>query len=193
MANTQVTFDGNPNNARCESSIAINPNDPTQVVAASKKFRQHPDVRLHARAGILQHRRGGQIVARLWPALRAGRRVTVMTDPTLAWDDAEATSISIGLAGKNPPGLGRDRHRRLQVERRRPDVERAELDPPAARATTSSGAPATRIRRAHSRAGCTRSGTTAATMRLRAHEGPRRRRGPVTAADSQVGGLPGDL
>jgi hypothetical protein len=38
MPNIQVTQDANPNNARSESSLVINPNDSLQVVAASKKF-----------------------------------------------------------------------------------------------------------------------------------------------------------
>ena len=38
MANTQVTHSAGPNNARSESSVAINPKDPKQLVSASKKF-----------------------------------------------------------------------------------------------------------------------------------------------------------
>ena len=38
MANIRVTFDNNANNARSELSIASNPNNPLQVVSASKKF-----------------------------------------------------------------------------------------------------------------------------------------------------------
>ncbi len=37
MANTQVTHSAGPNNARSESSVAINPKDPKQLVSASKK------------------------------------------------------------------------------------------------------------------------------------------------------------
>src|SRR5690348_16707986 len=36
MSNIQVTHDADPNNARSESAIAVNPNNPSQVVAASK-------------------------------------------------------------------------------------------------------------------------------------------------------------
>ena len=39
MANIQVTFDSDLNNARSESAILINPNNPQQIVGASKKFR----------------------------------------------------------------------------------------------------------------------------------------------------------
>jgi hypothetical protein len=38
MSNIQVTHDVSLNNARSESSIAINPNNPMQVVCGSKKF-----------------------------------------------------------------------------------------------------------------------------------------------------------
>jgi hypothetical protein len=39
MSNIQVTHDSSPSNARSESCIAINPNNPLQIVCASKKFR----------------------------------------------------------------------------------------------------------------------------------------------------------
>jgi hypothetical protein len=39
MPNIQVTHDSNPNNARSESAVLINPNNPQQIVAASKKFK----------------------------------------------------------------------------------------------------------------------------------------------------------
>ena len=38
MSNVQVTINANPNNARSESSIAIDPSNPNRMVAASKKF-----------------------------------------------------------------------------------------------------------------------------------------------------------
>ena len=38
MSNIQVTHDSSPSNARSESCIAINPNNPMQIVCASKKF-----------------------------------------------------------------------------------------------------------------------------------------------------------
>ena len=98
MANTQVTFDGNPNNARCESSIAINPNDSMQIVSASKKFNniQTYDFTLATEYSI----DGGQS----WQdsAALAMPGFTVMTDPTMAWDD-EGNIYLVGLAGKNPP------------------------------------------------------------------------------------------
>ena len=39
MPNIQVTHNTDPNNARSESAILANPNNPLQIVAASKKFR----------------------------------------------------------------------------------------------------------------------------------------------------------
>ena len=38
MSNIQVTHDRDLNNARSESSLVINPNNPQQIVAGSKKF-----------------------------------------------------------------------------------------------------------------------------------------------------------
>ena len=38
MSNIQVTFDTSLDNARSESSLAINPNNPQQIVGASKEF-----------------------------------------------------------------------------------------------------------------------------------------------------------
>lgn len=37
MSNIEVTHDADPNNARSESAIVINPNNPLQIVASSKK------------------------------------------------------------------------------------------------------------------------------------------------------------
>jgi hypothetical protein len=39
MSNIQVTHDSDLNNARSESAIVVNSNNPLQMVAASKKFR----------------------------------------------------------------------------------------------------------------------------------------------------------
>jgi hypothetical protein len=36
--NVQVTFDGNPNNARSESDVAVNPTNPSNMVGSSKRF-----------------------------------------------------------------------------------------------------------------------------------------------------------
>ncbi|PYQ64890.1 MAG: hypothetical protein DMF53_06600 [Acidobacteria bacterium] len=99
MSNIQVTHDANPNNARSESAILINPNNPQQIVAASKRFNN-----LHTYDFTLAtafSADGG----RTWKdsadfVLPSG--ATVMTDPTLAWDDA-GNVFSVGLVGNNPP------------------------------------------------------------------------------------------
>ncbi len=39
MSNIQVTHDSDVNNARSESAIVVNPNNPLQIVSASKKFK----------------------------------------------------------------------------------------------------------------------------------------------------------
>ena len=41
MSNIQVTHDASLNNARSESSIVVNPNNPMQIVSGSKKFRDY--------------------------------------------------------------------------------------------------------------------------------------------------------
>jgi hypothetical protein len=99
MGNIQVTHDSNLNNARSESAIIINPNNPQQMVAASKKFRniQTYDFTLATSFSV----DGGQT----WHdsadfTLPSG--ATVMTDPTLAWDDV-GNIYAVGLVGNNPP------------------------------------------------------------------------------------------
>src|SRR5215469_7395976 len=99
MANVQVTFDNNTNNARSESSLAINPNNPLQIVAASKRFNniQTYDFTL----AIEYSDDGGQS----WNATKPlvlPKGATVMTDPTLAWDDSDNVFL-VGLTGYNPP------------------------------------------------------------------------------------------
>ena len=99
MANVQVTRDANPNNARSESSVAINPSNPRQIVSASKKFA---DLQTYDFSLATQYSDDG---GQSWYestdlALPAG--ATVMTDPTLAWDDIGSVYL-VGLTGKNPP------------------------------------------------------------------------------------------
>jgi hypothetical protein len=99
MANVQVTFDNSPSNARSESFIAINPGNPLQITAASKKFAniETYDFTLAAEYST----DGGQT----WqpsPDLRLPDGATVMTDPTLAWDDSNNVFL-VGLTGYNPP------------------------------------------------------------------------------------------
>jgi hypothetical protein len=94
MANIQVTFETSTSNARSESNIAINPNNPLQVVAASKRFVniETYDFTLATSYSV----DGGKT----WKnsASLATPGFTVMTDPTLAWDDIGNIYI-VGLTG----------------------------------------------------------------------------------------------
>jgi hypothetical protein len=99
MPNTQVTHSAGPNNARSESSVAINPRHPRQLVSASKKF--HNILTYDFTLATEYSHDGGQT----WndsPALALPAGATVMTDPTLAWDDAGNVFL-VGLTGNNPP------------------------------------------------------------------------------------------
>ena len=99
MANIEVTYDSNVNNARSESSIVINPKNSLQIVAGSKKFKdiQTYDFTLATAystdAGKTWHPSGQLGLKQGWELL---------TDPALAWDDANNVYL-VGLAGKNPP------------------------------------------------------------------------------------------
>jgi hypothetical protein len=99
MSNIQVTFDANPNNARSESAIVVNPNNPSQIVAASKRFR---NIQTYDFTLATEYSSDG---GRTWHnssdfVLQAP--ATLMTDPTLAWDDI-GNIYSVGLVGHNPP------------------------------------------------------------------------------------------
>src|ERR1700689_4635390 len=98
MANLQVTFDSNPQNARSESNIAINPNNPLQIVAASKKF---VNILTYDFTLATEYSTDG---GKSWyaSAALATPGFTVMTDPTLAWDDSGNVFI-VGLAGTLGP------------------------------------------------------------------------------------------
>src|SRR5258708_14653462 len=100
MSNIQVTHDTSLDNARSESSLAINPNNSQQIVAGSKKFINYhtydftlatsfsTDGGLHwndsAPFGVLPG----------W---------TGISDPGIAWDDSGNVFL-VGLAFNNPPG-----------------------------------------------------------------------------------------
>jgi hypothetical protein len=98
VANTQVTHDANLNNARSESSLVVNPNNPLQVVAASKKFN---NIQTYDFTLATEYSADG---GKTWTdsAPLAMPTFTVMTDPTMAWDDAGNVFL-VGLAGQNPP------------------------------------------------------------------------------------------
>lgn len=95
MSNIPVTKNSSSNNAHSESAIIVNPNNPLQIVAASKRFNN-----IHTYDFTLTTEfssDGGQT----WQTsgafvLPAG--VTIMSDPTLAWDDI-GNVYSLGLTG----------------------------------------------------------------------------------------------
>ncbi len=99
MSNVQVTFDTDLNNARSESSLAINPNNLLQVVAASKKFA---DIHTYNFTLATEYSTDGGQTWSPSSALGLPKGATVMTDPTLAWDDSSNVFL-VGLTGYNPP------------------------------------------------------------------------------------------
>src|ERR1700736_1701335 len=99
MPNIQVTNDASANNARSESAIVVNPNNPLQIVASSKKFN---NIHTYDFTLATAYSTDG---GKTWNdsaafALPSGS--TVMTDPTLTWD-AAGNLYFVGLTGKNPP------------------------------------------------------------------------------------------
>lgn len=99
MANVQVTFDNNIENARSECFIAINPSNPLQIVAASKKFA---DIQTYNFTLATEYSDDGGQSWHASHALVLPQGATVMTDPTLAWDDSSNVFL-VGLTGYNPP------------------------------------------------------------------------------------------
>jgi hypothetical protein len=98
MSNIQVTHDVSTNNARSESAILINPNNPMQIVSSSKKFKNiHTyDFTLatsYSTDGGFTWHDSADIPIPGWDCL---------TDPTLAWDDLGNVYL-VGLPGTNPP------------------------------------------------------------------------------------------
>lgn len=98
MSNIQVTHDANLNNARSESNIVINPNNPMQIVAGSKKFK---DIHNYDFTLATAYSNDGGLSWHDSAAL-AMPGFTLLTDPALAWDDAGNVFL-VGLSGKNPP------------------------------------------------------------------------------------------
>jgi hypothetical protein len=94
MSNIRVTHDNNLNNARSESSIVINPNNPMQIVTGSKKFNDY-----HNYDFVLatQYSTDGGYS---WhdSANLPTPGFTLLTDPAMAWDDS-GNLFLIGLAG----------------------------------------------------------------------------------------------
>lgn len=99
MPNTQVTHSSGPNNARSESSVAINPKHPKQLVSSSKKFH---NILTYDFTLATEYSHDGGITWHESAALALPPGATVMTDPTLAWDDTGNVFL-VGLTGNNPP------------------------------------------------------------------------------------------
>src|SRR5579859_7850662 len=101
MQNVQVSFDTSTNNARSESSVAINPNNPNQIVAASKKFA---NIHTYDFTLATEYSTDGGQTWQASPALALPAGATVMTDPPSRGTTA-ITSSSSGSSGiTHPPG-----------------------------------------------------------------------------------------
>lgn len=83
MPNIQITHDTDPNNARSESTILVNPNNPQQIVAGSKKFT---DIATYAFTLATAYSTDGGLI---WQdsADIPIPGVDGNSDPALAWDD----------------------------------------------------------------------------------------------------------
>ena len=82
MSNIQITHDSSPSNARSESCVAINPNNPMQVVCASKKFS---DIQHYIFTLAAAFSTDGGFSWQDSPDLPLN--AAILSDPTLAWDD----------------------------------------------------------------------------------------------------------
>jgi hypothetical protein len=99
MSNIRVTHDTDPNNARSESNIAINPNNPMQIVAGSKKFINYQTYDFTLATAYSTD--GGQT----W-ADSSDLDINIsgwhgITDPALAWDDSGNVFL-VALSLKEP-------------------------------------------------------------------------------------------
>jgi hypothetical protein len=103
VANIQVTHETNPEHARSESFVAINPKNSLQIVSASKKFL---NIETYDFILATQYSTdGGQTwteSADLDLTDAKGTTFTAMTDPTMAWDDSGSVFL-VGLVGTNDP------------------------------------------------------------------------------------------
>jgi hypothetical protein len=99
MSNIQVTHDSSPSNARSESCIAINPNNPMQIVCASKKFS---DIQNYIFTLATAFSTDGGFSWHDAPDLALN--AAILSDPTLAWDDAGNVFL-FGISANNPQNI----------------------------------------------------------------------------------------
>lgn len=99
MSNIRVTHSPSADNARAESAIIINPNNPLQMVATSKMYEGLHDYQFVLATAFSVD---GGLTWNESDPLQMPAGATVMTDPALAWDDANNVFL-LGLAGNNPP------------------------------------------------------------------------------------------
>ena len=104
MSNIQVTHVADLNNARSESAIAINPNNPLQIVASSKSFR---DIHTYDFTLGTQFSIDGGLTWQESPQpLPLGSDFSILSDPTVTWDDVGNVYL-LGLSAEDPPGDNR--------------------------------------------------------------------------------------
>jgi len=99
MSNIRVTRDTDPNNARSESYVSINPHNTQQIVSISKKFR---DIHNYDFTLATQFSTDGGLTWQDSADLALAADFTILSDPALAWDDV-GTLFLAGLSGRNPP------------------------------------------------------------------------------------------
>ena len=101
MTNIRVTDTSDPNNARSESFIIINPNNPMQIVSGSKKFR---DFHNYDFTLATQFSNDGGLTWQESAELTVPSDAPILSDPALAWDDI-GNVILVALSGRNPPNV----------------------------------------------------------------------------------------
>jgi hypothetical protein len=98
VSNIQITHETDENNARSESNVVIDPNDPSRMVAASKRFVNFHQYNFTLATSYSTD--GGHTWHDSAPLATPG--FTVLSDPTMAWDDS-GNLLLAGLTGINPP------------------------------------------------------------------------------------------
>jgi hypothetical protein len=100
MPNIQVTHGASLNDARSESVILINPNNPEQIVGASRKCKNlnaydFTVATVYSTDGGIKWHDSAPLATPGWSGL---------SDPALAWDDSGHVFL-VGAAIKNPPTI----------------------------------------------------------------------------------------